>query len=153
MLSIKNNKVLIWLLAVALAGVWGEVGYRLIWGGSPEDDNLQQGSADVSTKTSKTETGYEFTADVRDPFSYRSEAPATKRVVKPAVQIWVPPPIKLEGVMIKPNKRTAIVESFDGETFFVSPGDTLYGVKILSVDNDKVRFRYEKKDTSWMVAR
>ena len=53
----------------------------------------------------------------------------------------------------KKGKRTAMLESSDGKTFFVSPGDTLYGVKILSVDYEKVKYRYEKKDTSWLVER
>jgi hypothetical protein len=148
-----NNKILMWLLAVVLAGVWGEVGYRLIWGGNPTGGDLEQGGAELSTQTNKSETGYNFVTNVRDPFSYRPEAQVTKKVGKSALQIWVPPPLKLEGVILKHGKRIAIIESVDGKTFFESPGDTLYSVKILSIGNEKVTYRYEKKDTSWTVGR
>jgi len=51
------------------------------------------------------------------------------------------------------GERVAIIESLDGKTFFESPGDTLYGVKILSIENELVKYRYGKKDTSWAIGK
>ena len=153
-ISLKNNKVLIWILVVMLAGVWGEVGYQLIMGGNSTGEDMTRSSTSISNQTSKTGATYSFIADVRDPFTYREPAEAVaKKVVKSALQIWVPPPLRLEGVIIKAGKRTAIVESSDGKTFFISPGDTLYGVNILAVDNEKVAYHYGKKDTGWVVGK
>lgn len=155
MASIKgrNNKILVWVLGLVLAGIWGEVGYRLILGGGSNDEDSQQKSSSLSVQINKTGTSYDFDTDVRDPFSYRPEVQSVKKVVKPSAQIWVPPPLRLKGVIMRGSKRTAIVEGFDGRTFFESPGDTLYGVKILAVSNEQVKYRYEKKDTSWSVGK
>ncbi len=150
----KGSKIMIWVLALVLAGIWGEVGYWLIWGEGSSDEGTTQESTDVSIHSNKSEASYDFIAGVRDPFSYRNEeAKSAEKVVRPAVQIWIPPPLRLKGVISKGKKRTAIIEGFDGKTFFESPGDTLYGVKILAVNNEGVKYRYEKKDTSWAVER
>lgn len=149
----RNNKILVWVLGLVLAGIWGEVGYRLILGGGSNDEDSQQESASLSVQIDKTGTSYDFDTDVRDPFSYRPEVQVAKKVIKPSAQIWVPPPLRLKGVIMRGSKRTAIVEGFDGRTFFESPGDTLYGVKILAVSSELVKYRYEKKDTSWSVGR
>jgi hypothetical protein len=150
----KNNKILVWVLGVVLAGIWGEVGYRLIWGEGSADEGSASKSISTSPHANKAGSKYNFIAEVRDPFSYRDEEiGASKKVAKPAVRIWAPPPLKLEGVIIKHGRRTAIIESSDGKTFFKSPGDTLYGVKILSVDNGTVKYHYERKDTNWAVGK
>jgi len=150
----RNNKILLWVLGMILAAIWGEVGYRLIWGEGTADEGSASESIINSPRANKANSKYSFIADVRDPFSYRDEnVDASRKSVKPAARIWVPPPLRLEGVIIKHGKRTAIIESSDGKTFFKSPGDTLYGVKLLSVESERVRFRYEKKDTSWVVGK
>lgn len=148
----KQGKILVWVLGIILAGIWGEVGYKLIRGeGTP--DQADNETANTSVRPNKSELNYTFDADVRDPFTYRSENHPVKKSAKSAVQIWVSPPLKLEGVMMKQGRRTAIIESLDGKTFFESPGDTLYGVKILSIDSGTVKYHYEKTDTSWTVTR
>jgi len=151
MASIKDSKILVSILGIILFGIWGEIGYQLIWGGSSSEDTTTGMSA--STDGIKREQSFTFSPNVRDPFSYRPEIRVSKKVAKPALKIWVPPPFKLQGVILKSHKRTAIIESLDGKTFFVSPGDTLCGVKVLSIDNQKVRYRFMRKDTSWAVGR
>jgi hypothetical protein len=149
----KSNKILVWVLGLVLAGIWGEVGYRLIWG-EGSDDASQQESANVLAKTNRMEEAYSFDPNVRDPFSYHNEeTEPVKKIVRPAIKIWLPPQLKLKGVISRGKKRTAVIEAPDGTTYFMAPGDTLYGVTILAVSNELVKYRYEKKDTGWSVGR
>ena len=118
MASIKNNKILIWLLGAVLAGVWGEIGYQLIWGGSSAGEASADDVAVISAAKIGTKTNYSFGADVRDPFSYYKPEDRSVKKPKAPVHIWAPPTLKLNGVLIGSGKRTAIIESSGRENVF-----------------------------------
>lgn len=150
----RNHRALVWILGAALLGVWGEVGYKILLDGNSGSEDRSQIRNKPPAERSSRESPFIFDENVRDPFAYRvlgrHHEPSP---VKPSLTLWVPPPLRFEGVLIKRGMRTVIVESSDGKISFASSGDTINGVNVLAVDEHEVKYRYEKKDTSWLVSR
>ena len=150
----KNSRVILGLLGIILLAVWGDVGYRVLWGDNSVSDEHSQINKDITTASVGTNIRFKFGEDVRDPFSFRPNAKHKKpSLVKPTISLWVPPPIRFEGVLIRKGMKTAIVESQDGKILFVSVGDTIMGVNVIGIEDHVVKYRYENKDTSWVMLR
>ncbi len=151
----KHTKLIVWILGALLAAIWGEVGYQLLFkkDSAPEPAQYTKGRS-VSPVSNKAH--FAFDTRVRDPFGYFNPEVIAKNRPKSiplVVRIWTPPPVSLEGVILGDGKKTAILGGRSGDTFFLSEGDTLEGVKILRVADKEVAYRYDDKDTSWMVGR
>jgi hypothetical protein len=151
----KHTKLIVWILGALLAAIWGEVGYQLL---SKKDSAPVPAQFDRDSSVSPVANTDHFSFDtrVRDPFAYSNPDIKAKKRLKPVplvVHIWTPPPVSLEGVILGDGKKTAILGGRSGNTFFLSEGDTLGGVRILRVADKEVAYRYDDKDTSWMVGR
>jgi hypothetical protein len=150
---VRHNKKLIWVLGVVLTVVWGAVIYRII-------DAVSQGDAgDASVReptkvaSSKETNRIEFKEGVRDPFEFLAEV-HKKSITKKdssANAAWTAPPFKLVGIMQKDKLTTAVLQRDDGVTFFVRKGDTLGGLKILSLDQQTVEYLYRSQKKSWKL--
>lgn len=152
----KNTKFLPWILAVLLIGIWGEIGYQIFVHNKPEIGTSAGAQASFISQSRKPATRYVFRNNVRDPFAYLNPVRRMKRkpkVVPLIVHIWVPPPLSLEGIIVGDGKKTAILGTQTGGTYFLSEGDTLLGVEVLKVSDKEVTYRYQNKDTSWTVSR
>ena len=151
----KHTKLVVWILGSLLTAVWGEVGYQLFVKKDASPVPVAN-SANKSARSSSFEANYTFDSRVRDPFAYFDSVARVNRKPKPVpliVHIWTPPPVSLEGVILGDGRKTAILGGRSGDTFFLSEGDTLEGVKILRVADREVAYRYDDKDTSWTVGR
>jgi hypothetical protein len=151
----KHSKLLVWTLGALLASVWGEVGYQLM---SKKDlaPEPAQFARDSSVSPITNTAYFTFDTKVRDPFAYFDPVARVRKKPKPVplvVHIWTPPPVSLEGVILGDGKKTAILGGRSGDTFFLSEGDTVEGVRILRVADKEVAYRYDDKDTCWTVAR
>lgn len=150
----RNGKLLTKILAVLVLAVWGEIAYQLFAKKAPgTGDSTPVITDKVSAHTAGQK--YIFKDNVRDPFAYFKPVIQVqkKKFVPLIVHIWTPPPVSLEGVMLGNGRRTAIIADRAGQTYFLSPGDTLDGVSILAVMDTEVSYRYDRKDTNWIVVR
>ncbi len=151
----KQNRTIKILLGAALLGVWGAIAYQFFSAVSAEDDGLDEGMMNERFKGNNTRL-YEYKADVRDPFQLVPAAAAKKVINKPLPSpyegaVWVPPPYRLNGVIINDQKRVAILEGSDGGVYFLSEGDSAGNVRILNIANEKVTYSYLKKQHIWEV--
>ncbi len=150
----KGTRYLTWLLAVLLAAVWGEIGYRLLNREGPQHASTLEPAVRGTRYADRGIDGDTFTGGVRDPFAYHVPAgrrPATSAVAPRPIHAWSPPPVSLEGIVLGAGKRTAVLTDASGHTYFLTKGDTLDGIRVVGVSDRKVTYRYDRKDTSWVV--
>ena len=150
----KNTKLLTRILAVLLLVIWGEVAYQLVKSKHQAQVVTSAAPFHGAMQTSRPQVPYVFIDDVRNPFAFFNPVPHVRKdpkVVPLIVHIWAPPPVSLEGVMLGGGKRTAILTDPRGQTYFLSQGDTLDGVRILKVNDKRVIYSYDRKDSSWTV--
>ncbi|MGD0339099.1 MAG: hypothetical protein ABSB78_09945 [Bacteroidota bacterium] len=148
----KNNKTITWILVIALIGIWGAILYRIYVSISSSDRDEENNTSAVISATGIQNERFIYRSDVRDPFrsSLRVEGKKSKPV-KPLEPAWVPPPLKLSGIVVTKNKRTAIIEDTEGSTYFVKEGDVLRGVKIMKITPTAVDYLYMKKKSEWKL--
>lgn len=151
----KHTKVIVWLLGILLAVVWGGIGYQLFIK-RDADPSPEAIAASAAVSPGSNKARYIFDSKVRDPFAYFSTVSQPRK--KPEripliVHIWTPPPVSLEGVVLGEGKRTVILSTPQGSTFFLSEGDTLRGIKVLKIAANEVAYRYQNKDTNWAITR
>jgi hypothetical protein len=146
----KNNKRIIWFLSIVLLSVWGAIGYQIVTGIFPRNDaaTLINNETGKNIKSAK----YQYAADIKDPF--RFFIPSSKDSVKnskPVLPVRIPPPFQLTGILLNRNKRTAVLEENDGSVFFLHPGDTISGVRIMKISEKDVIYTYQKKFGNWRI--
>jgi Tfp pilus assembly protein PilP len=142
-----------WVLAVVVTVIWGAVIYRIVDAvsqGDTGDAAIQETTKVVSSK----ETHHiDFSENVKDPFEFRSEVHKKVIVQKDttAKVAWTEPPFKLVGIMQKNDLTTAVLQRDDGVTFFVRKGDTLAGLKVLTLDQQTLEYMYRNQKNSWKL--
>lgn len=149
----KNKKVM-WSLVVLVVLIWGTIAYQLYAAMSVTDDGVSVLTSPTVLKPPDQMTRYVYLSDVRDPFKYAIPAKRdTSRKAAHGVKApaWIPPPMKLTGVMAAGKRKTAILEGNDGLVFFLHEGDTLRGVKLLRISNQAVSYVYRKKKDEWVL--
>lgn len=150
----KSARLLTRILAVLLLVIWGEVAYQLVKSRHQAQVATSAAPAYSLLRSNNARVHYVFKDNVRNPFAFFNPVPHVRKdpkVVPLIVHIWTPPPIYLEGVMLGGGKRTAILTNGSGQTFFLAQGDTIDGVMILNVNDRRVIYSYDRKDSSWTV--
>ncbi len=148
-----QNKTLTRILLFVLLAIWGTVAYKVIAA-------ISSGSEDESGPTAVREPAataappFVYRADVRDPFRVATAegTGSGNRIVKPKpVVVWTPPPVKLTGILAGKKKRTAMVQTAEGSSYFLAEGDTLKGMKVLKIDPYKVSYLFMKKKSEFLL--
>ena len=140
----KNKKVM-WFLLAMVIGIWGGIIYQIANAVSAETNTT--GASPVSIEPeNKSIDQYSYKADFRDPFQFSKPAPpeTAKTHTKPHI-VWMPPPLRLTGIVSSGRQHTAMIDKPDGEVFFLHKGDTLMGVSILEINDTGVTYRYSGK--------
>jgi hypothetical protein len=152
-MTVRHNKKLVWVLAVLVTVIWGVVIYRIVEAVSQGDSGDVTALGPTSVAPSKEGSRVDFKDDVRDPFEFRADVPKKSIAKKDttANAAWTEPPFKLVGIMQKDKLTTAVLQRNDGATFFVRKGDTLSGVKILSLDQQMVEYTYRSQKKTWKL--
>ena len=149
----RTNKKITWLLAILVIFIWGTVGYRLLDSIDADDSKNVVGHNPPTPAANQSLTNYVYRNDVRDPFRIimpsRSDSIKTRREIPK--RAWVPPPIKLAGILQGKKKRTAMLEGTNGSVFFLQEGDTLGGVKILRIKDQTVTYLFLKEKKDWVL--
>lgn len=138
--------------------VWGFVFYQLYtyFFSKPSIAN-QETTYQVNEGEIKRDTFF-IVANYRDPFlgtkaSVNNEAiktnnyTSTKTVISSKVTTELWPSIEYHG-MIKnnnSNKRVGIIK-IDGKEFLVKEGDEKYDVKIIQIDKEEIKVRFQKEN-------
>lgn len=137
------------LLTALVIGIWGTIAYQVYVSMTDDDGEALQPARRFRVTAP---AAYVYKADVRDPFRFvlqprrdTTRARALSRVV------WMPPPLKLTGVISAGKKRTAMIESQDGGVFFLQMGDTIHGVKVLKINSNSVQYVFQKKKDKWIL--
>ena len=143
----KPPKLLTRMLATALIGVWGAVGYQVYTAAFATDS--ESGDAKAGAVPTRAQP-YVYRADVDDPFEVH--LPLKKKPKKPEVIIpWTPPEVKVTGILSGKGGMTAILEGPTGEISFLGEGDTTGGVKILKIRSGLVVYSYRNQRKEWTV--
>ncbi len=151
----KNNKKIVWLLGILLLGVWGTILYQVYdhfyYEREPAgDENITVNDIHAASLNEQ----YVYEPTMRDPFRFTTD-PEQKSVKKkePAVPvpIWMPPPLKLTGILRNTNRQSALVEGSDGTAHFLHEGDTLAGMVILKIKDRTVMYKFHGKASEWVM--
>ncbi len=143
--------------------IWGHNSYKFFKGikAADEPDNLQSYEVKRSITPKIDALGqsehWVYESKYRDPFENRlfvqraisKPAPpkkpknrAGKKVSAPTVQF---PKLRLTGVIADPNGSLAVIEDSKQQVFFAHEGDSISGVKIVSVDSMTIACEYQKQ--------
>ena len=150
----KNRKIT-WILLVLVAAIWGTIAYQLYASITERDADVAAPSVGSQTTDKDVSIAYVYLKDVRDPFRYGSiEGDSTKRQGHTAQKtVWVPPPVKLTGILAAGKRKTAMLQTNDGAVHFLRVGDTLRGVRVLKISGNSVGYQYQKKNDEWSLPR
>jgi hypothetical protein len=152
----KENKWIVWSLGIVLLGLWGAIGYQVVEAiyGVDADEERSNVSADGG-KILEEIGVHHYRANVRDPFTFPGNAPGdstrSKQTIPPAVP--EPVPFTLSGILRDQKRKTAILETRDGSTFFLREGDTLRGVRIIKIGEQSVNYMFRKQTMVWHLER
>jgi hypothetical protein len=153
----KKKKIIYLMLPVVIL-VWGFVFYQLYsyFFSKPKIAN-QETIYQINEDEIKRDT-FSIVANYRDPFlgtkaSINNEAIKTNNYTsnktvtgsKVTTELW--PSIEYHG-MIKnnnSNKRVGIIK-IDGKEFLVKEGDEKYDVKIIQIDKEEIKVRFQKEN-------
>ena len=140
--------------------IWGHNSYKFFKGIKAADepdllqssDNSRRIVAKIDASAQSEDWFYE--SKYRDPFenwlfvqrpvkktTQQKNSPA-KKVSAPAVQF---PKLRLRGVIADPNGSLAVIEDARQHVFFAHEGDSISGVKIVSVDSTRIDCEYQKQ--------
>jgi hypothetical protein len=150
---VKNKRLQKYLLFLVLA-IWGMVAFRIY--GTVAAGNEPPGGAQPPSSHTDMKASFVYKADVRDPFYFPLSATrhsdSTNSSVLARKQVWMPPPLKLTGILQnKAKKKTAILENSAGGVFFLSEGDTLSGARILKIGSNEVSYLFLKQKSQWTL--
>ena len=151
--STYQRRLFFYALLAVLIGIWGRVIYSVYEkmeagvDAAAGPDSIAGGSRQLSPAMETERLPYE--AGFRDPFMpaaalFYKPRPVSSRTslsVKPEPAIAEPPPLILQGI----TGTTATLNGSENEVYFVRPGDSVDGVKILEVKRDHVLARIANK--------
>jgi hypothetical protein len=137
----------------SLVVVWGSIVYQLI-GALDDESSTADDLAPSHVTLSADRPDFVFPDEIRNPFHYRPPRPAkpVSETISPSVKkVWIPPSIKLTGIILTDTRRVAILEDTHGAVHFTSQGDTINGVKIILISNNLVHYEYKGKQSKWVL--
>lgn len=134
---------------MTLLAIWGSIGYQILSAVDSEGSDLVVARVEPLPMEDKEEN-VDFN-HVRDPFRYVVPKLRKDPVKSASVQIWVPPPLILTGIVTSGTKKVAVLESPDGATYFLSEGESINGVKMLTILERSVKYEYKKQTRDWAL--
>lgn len=144
------------VLGVALLSVWALVMYKLFWKGGGEEPIPFTAPSYVESSEQVVPDSIVLDLDYRDPFlgASKKKRPSVSRNATTAQQTPVRntptiettlvevdkwPKIEYSGIIenAQSNRQVALV-LVDGQSYLLSPGDTVQGMILNSVSNDSI---------------
>ena len=151
----KNRKIT-WTLLVLVAAIWGTIAYQLYASMTEGEVNGATSNEEPKIVNKDVSITYVYLKDVRDPFKYGSSmtSDSTRKPGHTATNtVWVPPPLRLTGILAAGKRKTVMLQTTDGAVHFLKVGDTLRGVKVLEIGVQEVGYAYQRKYGSWTLSR
>lgn len=143
----KERKEIVAVLALAVVGIWGYVGYTVVLALDDPGDTGTVATAIEPVRTGSERpprSAYTYSAGFRDPFllELASAAPITDGEgpapePEPEEPEPTPPQVRLLGVV----NRTATVELPSGAVAFVRRGDEVDGARVTAVSGAGITLR------------
>lgn len=150
----KNNKIITYVLILAVVAVWGWVIYNIIKKHGPSDTNNIAFDNAVKTETSNAQLDtFSLIADYRDPFVIKyvsmnaaqdlnlEEEKVKEVIVKPIIE-W--PVIKYGGT-VKNNssdRKLALINIAE-QNHLLGIGDTTKEIKVFGIYPDSLQLLYK----------
>ena len=147
----KNQKTYLLLLAVAL--VWGAIGYQIYSRYNPDTPVVETQIASTFIPNKKKEVeNYTINPDYRDPFLgkiYRKPKPKVKQAVqKPQV---VFPPITYNGIIKGETK--AFIISINGQEEIFKLKQVIKGVELIRGNDNEIIIKYQGERKKYPILR
>ena len=167
-LKLSKNVLPVILGALALI-IWGHNSYKFVKGIKTADAQNPVQSPLLATHTiptmvaDKKNDNWVYESKYRDPFENRLfvQRPARKTTLpikqrnSPAKKVSAPamqfPKLRLRGIIADPNGSLAVIEDVRQHVFFAHEGDSISGVKIVSVDSTRIDCEYQKQKFTLML--
>lgn len=148
-----KNKTKTYLLLVAVFGLWGTIGYKIINGVNPEAPQVATQEYDKTFKpkiTTKIDT-FSIQKVERDPFlgtlSSNKKAKITSKKTKPKVDDnKAIPNITFSGIIKKQNTTDQVfVLNINNKQHLLKKGQVLDSVTLISGNTKEIIVRYKNK--------
>lgn len=153
--SIDSNRWFLRLLIACSIAIWGTVGFRF-WNG-----NLDERSPSGTRRGSQRTTFNERLPPIDDaflalpgscpnpfvaPHQRRHGGQSKPPPVSAVVPVPEPPDVTVTAFFVDRSGRLAVIENSSGETALAAVGDSLFGIRIISIGDDIIKFRYQQAD-------
>jgi len=131
--------------------VWGAIVYQIARAiSSGKGESIENVSNEINERIKSV--SFVYTNDTRDPFQYVHIGHRdTSKISRQKTPSWIPPPMKLTGILSAGKKKTVMLEGQTGTVYFLHEGDTLNGIKILKIENKHVSYLFTKKKAIWTI--
>jgi hypothetical protein len=140
------------VLTIAIVLVWSGIAYQILSAVFNKNDDELFDTASIQSKQNHA-AAFQYDESVRDPFRYF--IPVVKDTTKKRIGVqplmWFPPPMRLTGIIVNENKRTAIIEEPNGNVWFAKERDTLNGVQIMKIGEKQVTYSFQKRTEFWSI--
>jgi len=154
-----NKKKKTYLLLVAVLGLWGTIGYRVISTLNPEETVVvaENISVDFSPEKAKVNT-FSITPIERDPFLGKLIRKGTKvkgnqgrKVKKPDLENpW--PQIQYQGMVKKQNASSKIfIITINQQQHLLKKNQELKNIKLLKGDSKEVQVSFNKEVKTFSI--
>ena len=156
----NKNNLLVGLLIIVAVIVWGHNFYSIFLGVTAPDEEVYQPETDflVQTNGSKLpeedQNTFVYRAKYRDPFkpaakraTQDAKVQKSKTINRPAPKATIPfPQLRFGGVIRDGQGLLALIHLPNGDSRFLSVGDSLQGVRILKVEDKLLKCSFQDRE-------
>lgn len=148
-----NKKTKTYILLVAVLGIWGTIGYKIINGLTPEEPLSPNQNIDVSFNPEKRikQDTFSITEVDRDPFLGTLSRVKSKTTTKPSLnqtqkKTNYQPVITYSGLVKKQNTSDQVfVVSINNNQYLLKKGQIADSVKLLKGNSKDITVSYKNK--------
>lgn len=144
--NIRNNKPFVLLLSSASLVIWGLVVYQVLWGIQYDPPEPERAASAVQLLPDTSVSGFDIDAwfenerNLRNPFAparpkrrLQNKIPGKQKAVPPVPEKRIPR-ISFSGFLQDREGKLAVLETENGDSRIVAEGDSLQGVRLISIN-------------------
>lgn len=148
-----KNKTKTYILLVAVLGIWGTIGYKIVNGLSPGEVQVTAQNFDVSFNPKQPKQAYTFSINAieKDPFlgtlsSKKRVSISTTKSTSIKTDVAMPT-ITYGGLIQKQGSNSKVfVVNIDNRQYLLKRGQTVNDVKLLNGNNSYITIRFNGKN-------
>jgi hypothetical protein len=148
--SDRLKKSIFIVLLLAFSGVWlynlGVFLPKAQYNYFRQVDKSLEKKADLTNKTSLNPNwGYEYSSSLQNPFMpfYAKRQIENDKANPISPELIIKAPYKYIGILSGNKGACGIIENTTGQSFVVSPGDTLESIRVLAINAKYMKISYQ----------